>query len=136
MKKFNVSHNTYKNFKEIEKLPEIGDNYDGRKVIAINEIGMDCEQPFDDNFNYDLYEIVCEDEDVDTVEWYVCVKKEGMEQKKRKETVNRSVTKIQIADISDMILFEFLVYSIHKIIMVNHAMQMYKATRKCMADCK
>lgn len=33
MKKFNVSHNTYKNFKEIEKLPEIGDNYDGRKVI-------------------------------------------------------------------------------------------------------
>lgn len=64
MKKFNVSHNTYKNFKEIEKLPEIGDNYDGRKVIAINEIGMDCEQPFDDNFNYDLYEIVCEDEDV------------------------------------------------------------------------
>ena len=136
MKKFNVSHNTYRNFKEIEKLPEIGDNYDGRKVIAINEIGMDCEQPFDDNFNYDLYEIVCEDEDVDTVEWYVCVKKEGMEQKKRKETVNRSVTKIQIADISDMILFEFLVYSIPKIIMVNHAMQMYKATRKCMADCK
>ena len=122
MKKFNVSHNTYRNFKEIEKLPEIGDNYDGRKVIAINEIGMDCEQPFDDNFNYDLYEIVCEDEDVDTVEWYVCVKKEGMEEKKRKETVNRSVTKIQIADISDMILFEFLVYSIHKIIMVNHAM--------------
>ena len=60
MKKFNVSHNTYKNFKEIEKLPEIGDNYDGRKVIAINEIGMDCEQPFDDNFNYDLYEIVCQ----------------------------------------------------------------------------
>ena len=58
-KKFNVSHNTYRNFKEIEKLPEIGDNYDGRKVIAINEIGMDCEQPFDDNFNYDLYEIVC-----------------------------------------------------------------------------
>ena len=79
MKKFNVSHNTYRNFKEIEKLPEIGDNYDGRKVIAINEIGMDCEQPLDDNFNYDLYEIVCEDEDVDTVEWYVCVKKEGME---------------------------------------------------------
>ena len=70
MKKFNVSHNTYKNFKEIEKLPEIGDNYDGRKVIAINEIGMDCEQPFDDNFNYDLHEIVCEDEDVNTVEWY------------------------------------------------------------------
>lgn len=53
MKKFNVSHNTYKNFKEIEKLPEIGDNYDGRKVIEINKIGMDCEQPFDDNFNYD-----------------------------------------------------------------------------------
>ena len=77
MKKFNVSHNTYKNFKEIEKLPEIGDNYDGRKVIAINEIGMDCEQPFDDNFNYDLYEIVCEDEDVNTVEWYVCVRKES-----------------------------------------------------------
>ena len=72
MKKFNVSHNTYKNFKEIEKLPEIGDNYDGRKVIAINEIGMDCEQPFDDNFNYDLYE----DEDVNTVEWYVCVRKD------------------------------------------------------------
>ena len=69
MKKFNVSHNTYKNFKEIEKLPEIGDNYDGRKVIAINEIGMDCEQPFDDNFNYDLYEIVCEDEDVNSAEY-------------------------------------------------------------------
>ena len=63
--------------KEIEKLPQIGDNYDGRKVIAINEIGMDCEQPFDDNFNYDLYEIVCEDEDVNIVEWYVCVRKES-----------------------------------------------------------
>ena len=49
-KKFNVSHNTYINFKEIEKLPEIGDNYDGRKVIEINGIRMDCEQPFDDNF--------------------------------------------------------------------------------------
>ena len=66
----------YGQFTEIEKLPEIGDNYDGRKVIAINEIGMDCEQPFDDNFNYDLYEIVCEDEDVNTVEWYVCVRKD------------------------------------------------------------
>ena len=93
MKKFNVSHNTYKNFKEIEKLPEIGDNYDGRKVIAINEIGMDCEQPFDDNFNYDLYEIVCEDEDVNTVEWYI----------------------------SDMILSEPLAYGIHKTFMVNLA---------------
>lgn len=31
MKKFNVSHNSYRNFKEIEKLPEIGDNYDGRR---------------------------------------------------------------------------------------------------------
>lgn len=79
MKKFNVSHNSYRNFKEIEKLPKIGDNYDGRKVIEINEVGMDCEQPFDDNFNYDLYEIVCEDEDVDTVERYVCVRKEGLE---------------------------------------------------------
>ena len=65
-----------KKSKEIEKLPEIGDNYDGRKVIEINKIGMDCEQPFDDNFNYDLYEIVCEDEDVNTVEWYVCVRKD------------------------------------------------------------
>ena len=79
MKKFNVSHNTYRNFKEIEKLPEIGDNYDGRKVIEINEVWMDCEQPFDDNFNYNLYEIVCEDKDVDTVEWCVCVRKEGLE---------------------------------------------------------
>lgn len=49
-------------------MPEIGDNYDSRKVIEIKEIRMDCEQPFDDNFNYNLYEIVCEDEDVDTVE--------------------------------------------------------------------
>ena len=65
--------------KETEKLPKIGDNYDGRKVIEINEIGMDCEQPFDYNFNYDLYEIVCEDENVDTVEWCVCVRKEGLE---------------------------------------------------------
>lgn len=63
--------------KEIEKLPEIGYNYDGRKVIEINKIGMDYEQLFDDNFNYDLYEIVCEDEDVNTVEWYVCVRKES-----------------------------------------------------------
>ena len=58
-------------------MPQIGDNFDGRKVIAINEIGMDCEQPFDDNFNYDLYEIVCEDEDVNIVELYVCVRKES-----------------------------------------------------------
>lgn len=43
----------------------------------MNEIGMDCEQPFDDNFNDALYEIVCEDEDVDTVEWYVCVRTDG-----------------------------------------------------------
>lgn len=61
---------------KIEKLPEIGDNYDSRKVIEIKEIRMDFEQPFDDNFNYNLYEIVCEDEDVDTVEWCVCVRKE------------------------------------------------------------
>lgn len=46
-------------------------------MTEINEIWMDCEQPFDDNFNYDLYEIVCEDEDVNTVEWYVCVRKES-----------------------------------------------------------
>lgn len=61
---------------KIEKLPEIEDNYDSRKVIEIKEIRMDCEQSFDDNFNYNLYEIVCEDEDVDTVEWRVCVRKE------------------------------------------------------------
>ena len=74
-------------------MPKIGDNYDGRKVIEINEIWMDCEQPFDDNFNYDLYEIVCEDEDVNTVEWYVC--KKGKLKKEVKETLNRSMPKNQ-----------------------------------------
>lgn len=54
---------------------------------------MDCEQPFDDNFNYDLYEIVCEDEDVNTVEWYVC--KKGKLKKEVKETLNRSMPKNQ-----------------------------------------
>lgn len=75
---YSESSNTHytRNFKEISELPEIGDSYDGRKVIEINKQWMDCEQPCDDNFNYDLYEIICEDEDVDTMEYYVCIRKE------------------------------------------------------------
>lgn len=82
MRKFNVGYNErtntsyYRDFEEIDQLPEIGDTFDGREVIEINEISMDCEQPHDDNFLYDLYEIVCKDEDVDTVETYVCIEKE------------------------------------------------------------
>lgn len=56
MKKFNVTHDGYRYFREIERLPEIGDSYDGMNVIEINEVKevkMDNEQPYDNNFNYD-----------------------------------------------------------------------------------
>lgn len=36
MIKFNIPHDDYRNFKEIEMLPEIGDSYDGMNVIEIN----------------------------------------------------------------------------------------------------
>lgn len=36
MIKFNIPHDGYRNFKEIEMLPEIGDSYDGMNVIEIN----------------------------------------------------------------------------------------------------
>lgn len=79
MIKFNVPHDGYRYFREIERLPEIGDSYDGMKVVEINEVKMDNEQPYDNNFNYNLYEIACEEEDVSTIKWcmkwYVCIRK-------------------------------------------------------------
>ena len=79
MIKFNVPHNGYRYFREIERLPEIGDSYDGMNVIEINEVKMDSEQPYSNNHNYNLYEITCEDEDASTVKWcvkwYVCIRK-------------------------------------------------------------
>ena len=79
MIKFNIPHYGYINFKEIEMLPEIGDSYDGMKVVEINEVKMDKEQPYNNNFNYNLYEIACEDENTGTVKWcvkwYVCIRK-------------------------------------------------------------
>ena len=82
MRKFNINYNErtntnyFRNFEEIERLPEIGDTFDGREVIEIKELSMDCEQPHDENFLYDLYKIICKDEDADTVECYVCMEKE------------------------------------------------------------
>lgn len=64
-------------FKEIDVLPEIGDLYEGKRILSITPIPMDCEQPTDDHHNYDLYEIECkyDDEDETTIE-RVCMRKE------------------------------------------------------------
>lgn len=65
-------------FKEINSLPEVGDLFEGKRVLSITPVSMDCEQPIDDYYNYELYELECkyDDEDEVTTE-RVCVKKEN-----------------------------------------------------------
>ena len=65
-------------FKEIDSLPEVGELYEGKRVLSITEIPMDCEQPSDDHYNYNLYELECkyDDEDETTTE-RVCIRKEN-----------------------------------------------------------
>ena len=65
-------------FKEINSLPEVGDLYEGKRVLSITSVSMDCEQPIDDYYNYELYELECkyDDEDEVTTE-RVCVRKEN-----------------------------------------------------------
>ena len=65
-------------FKEINSLPGVGDLYEGKRVLSITPVSMDCEQPIDDYYNYELYELECkyDDEDEVTTE-RVCVRKEN-----------------------------------------------------------
>lgn len=70
-------------FKEINSLPEVGDLFEGKRVLAVTPISMDCEQFSDDYYNYELYELECkyDDEDEVTTE-RVCVRKENNHDKK------------------------------------------------------
>lgn len=65
-------------FKEINSFPEVGKLYEGKRVLSITPVSMDCEQPIDDYYNYELYELECkyDDEDETTTE-RVCVRKEN-----------------------------------------------------------
>lgn len=64
-------------FKEIDSLPEVGDLFEGKRVTAISEEPMDCEQPTDDHHNYKLYKLMLKIEAEDEfVEERVCVRKE------------------------------------------------------------
>ena len=65
-------------FKEIDSFPEVGELYEGKRVLSITPVSMDCEQPIDDYYNYELYELECkyDDEDEVTTE-RLCVRKEN-----------------------------------------------------------
>lgn len=72
-------------FKEINSLPEVGDLFEGKRVLAITPISMDCEQFSDDHHNYELYELECgeyenkynENGEDETTTERVCVRKEN-----------------------------------------------------------
>ena len=64
-------------FKEIDPLPEVGELFEGKRVISITSMPMDCEQPSDDHHNYDLYELECKYEEDETTTERVCVRKEN-----------------------------------------------------------
>lgn len=67
----------FDDFYIVDELPKIGDLIDDDKVIKIEEIGLDCEQPNDEVYNYDYYKLTLKyEEDDDTYAVYVCVKKE------------------------------------------------------------
>lgn len=64
-------------FKEIDSLPEVGELYEGKRVLSITELSMDCEQPTDDHHNYELYELKCKYDDEDEMSTeMVCIRKE------------------------------------------------------------
>ena len=65
-------------FKEIDSLPEIEKLYEGKRVLSITPLSMDCEQPSDDHHNYELYKIECKYDDEDEItEELVCIRKEN-----------------------------------------------------------
>ena len=64
-------------FKEIDVLPEIGDLYEGKRVLSVTPMSMDCEQPTDDHHNYELYELKCKYDDEDEMSTEtVCIREE------------------------------------------------------------
>lgn len=70
----------YQNFEIVDELPKIRDEIDDSKVVAINPVNLDCEQPNDSVYSYDYYKLTLKYEDYDdTYAMYVCVEKETEE---------------------------------------------------------
>lgn len=82
MKKFRIAEHTYREFKIVNDLPEIGEkgaeiNHYQQNVIVtrIIELDHDTEPYHQDDFNYKLYEIISidTDEDDDELSEYVAI---------------------------------------------------------------
>lgn len=68
----------YVYFDVLDKVPEIGDEYNQGIVIKVFEASLDPEQDGDEIYSYDCYKIITDDIDYDgnhdESEYYVAVK--------------------------------------------------------------
>ena len=82
----NVSYNdftkrpTKETFIIIDALPEIGTKTAGANlhVTKINDVQIDCEQPQEENFEYDYFEIIMKNDFYETFPELVAVKKQEL----------------------------------------------------------
>lgn len=65
----------YQNFEIVDELPKIGDEFEDSKVLAINPVNLDCEQPSETVYSYDYYSITLSNDglEYDVYNKLVCV---------------------------------------------------------------
>lgn len=70
----------YKDFKIVERLPEVEENFwDDERVANIEEVELDCEND-SKVYDYDFYVVTYEtkyDDEVEESEEYICIKEES-----------------------------------------------------------
>lgn len=70
----------YQEFEIINELPKIGEIIDDRKVVSINLVQLDCEQPNNDVYNYNYYTVTAIGRDAyyneDICHYFYCLKRE------------------------------------------------------------
>lgn len=68
----------YQNFRVVEELPKINDIIDYRKVVSINPVSLDCDQPNYTVYDYDFFTLTLlgQDDDFDIISDCICIKKD------------------------------------------------------------
>lgn len=68
----------YEDFEIIDKLPKLFEIIDDYKLIRIDDVDLDCDQPSSSVYDYDYYYLTLldEQEDNDVIYKNVCVKRD------------------------------------------------------------
>lgn len=73
---FNNAH-YYNNFKVVNYIPKVNEDYNGEKVISVKSVMLDTEQGNEEVFNYDYFciETIYDEEEGYTEHYYIAIEK-------------------------------------------------------------